>query len=77
MVVIESEPAGGVGTRRAVTDAESRVASRRWWDQDADEYQDEHGAFLGDVDHPFDRPGGEVVRLFVEGDGRVGDPAIL
>jgi SAM-dependent methyltransferase len=36
--------------RRAVTDAESRVASRRWWDADADEYQDEHGAFLGDVD---------------------------
>ncbi len=37
-------------TRRVVTDAESRVASRRWWDADADEYQDEHGAFLGDVD---------------------------
>jgi SAM-dependent methyltransferase len=36
--------------RRTVTDAESRVASRRWWDEDADEYQDEHGAFLGDVD---------------------------
>ena len=36
--------------RRPVTDAESRVASRRWWDADADEYQDEHGAFLGDVD---------------------------
>jgi SAM-dependent methyltransferase len=26
------------------------VASRRWWDLDADDYQDEHGAFLGDVD---------------------------
>ena len=39
-----------VVTRRTVTDAESRVASRRWWDADADEYQDEHGAFLGDVD---------------------------
>jgi SAM-dependent methyltransferase len=37
-------------TRRPVTDAESRVASRRWWDSDADEYQAEHGAFLGDVD---------------------------
>ena len=36
--------------RRRVSDAESRVASRRWWDTDADEYQDEHGAFLGDVD---------------------------
>ncbi|WP_067498336.1 class I SAM-dependent methyltransferase [Actinoplanes sp. TFC3] len=36
--------------RRTVTDAESRVASRYWWDLDADDYQDEHGAFLGDVD---------------------------
>jgi ubiquinone/menaquinone biosynthesis C-methylase UbiE len=36
--------------RRPVTDAESRVASRRWWDTDADDYQDEHGRFLGDVD---------------------------
>jgi SAM-dependent methyltransferase len=33
-----------------VTDAESRRASRRWWDQDADAYQAEHGAFLGEVD---------------------------
>ncbi len=33
-----------------MTDAESRVASRYWWDLDADDYQDEHGAFLGDVD---------------------------
>ena len=36
--------------RRRVTDAESRRASRRWWDGDADAYQDEHGDFLGDVD---------------------------
>jgi SAM-dependent methyltransferase len=36
--------------RRPVSDAESRVASRRWWDGDADDYQDEHGRFLGDVD---------------------------
>jgi SAM-dependent methyltransferase len=48
--VIESEPIGGAAPRRPVTDAESRVASRRWWDLDADDYQDEHGAFLGDVD---------------------------
>ena len=45
-----SPPAGAAVARRPVTDAESRVASRRWWDADADEYQDEHGAFLGDVD---------------------------
>ncbi|MFC0504600.1 class I SAM-dependent methyltransferase [Micromonospora costi] len=37
-------------TRRRVADAEARVASRRWWDADADDYQAEHGAFLGDVD---------------------------
>ena len=36
--------------RRPVSDAESRVASRGWWDADADDYQTEHGAFLGDVD---------------------------
>jgi SAM-dependent methyltransferase len=44
------EPIGGAALRRPVTDAESRVASRHWWDLDADAYQDEHGAFLGDVD---------------------------
>lgn len=42
--VIESEG------RRRVSDADSRAASRRWWDQDADDYQAEHGAFLGDLD---------------------------
>jgi SAM-dependent methyltransferase len=45
-VVIEEEAV----LRRDVTDAESRRASRHWWDLDADTYQDEHGAFLGDVD---------------------------
>lgn len=39
----------GVG-RWAVTDAEARTASRRWWDSDADRYQDEQGPFLGDLD---------------------------
>jgi SAM-dependent methyltransferase len=28
----------------------NRWASRHWWDIDADDYQAEHGAFLGDVD---------------------------
>jgi SAM-dependent methyltransferase len=37
-------------TRRPVSDDESRIASRGWWDADADDYQAEHGAFLGDVD---------------------------
>jgi SAM-dependent methyltransferase len=37
-------------TRRPVTAAENRRASRQWWDSDADTYQAEHGEFLGDVD---------------------------
>ncbi|WP_089006095.1 class I SAM-dependent methyltransferase [Micromonospora viridifaciens] len=37
-------------TRRRVGAAEVRRANRGWWDADADDYQAEHGAFLGDVD---------------------------
>ena len=44
------EGTGAEVLRRPVSDAESRVASRAWWDLDADDYQAEHGAFLGDVD---------------------------
>ncbi|MDR7300391.1 class I SAM-dependent methyltransferase [Haloactinomyces albus] len=36
----------GVAKRTAGT-AESRTASRLWWDADADDYQAEHGPFLG------------------------------
>jgi SAM-dependent methyltransferase len=49
-VIEEQTPASTESLRRTVTDAESRVASRHWWDLDADDYQEEHGAFLGDVD---------------------------
>ncbi|MER5465612.1 class I SAM-dependent methyltransferase [Streptomyces sp. NPDC002668] len=35
-------------TRRNAGDSESSRASRGWWDRNADEYQTEHGAFLGD-----------------------------
>jgi SAM-dependent methyltransferase len=35
-------------TRRETSAAESSRASRGWWDRNADEYQSEHGAFLGD-----------------------------
>jgi SAM-dependent methyltransferase len=45
--VVTSEP--GV-TRRTVSPTENLLASRAWWDSDADSYQDEHGQFLGDVD---------------------------
>lgn len=42
-----SEPGA---TRRTVTAQENLSASRGWWDRDADNYQAEHGEFLGDVD---------------------------
>ncbi|WP_190816966.1 class I SAM-dependent methyltransferase [Saccharopolyspora pogona] len=42
---------GTVGvSKRTVDAAESRGANRLWWDADADDYQAEHGAFLGDSD---------------------------
>ncbi|OEU88391.1 SAM-dependent methyltransferase [Streptomyces abyssalis] len=34
--------------RRHAGSTESSRASRGWWDRNADEYQDDHGAFLGD-----------------------------
>ncbi|MBA3488140.1 MAG: class I SAM-dependent methyltransferase [Longispora sp.] len=36
--------------RRGTNSAETRRASRAWWDSDADHYQAEHGEFLGDVE---------------------------
>ncbi|QUQ67464.1 class I SAM-dependent methyltransferase [Kutzneria sp. CA-103260] len=36
--------------KRQVGGAESRQASIAWWDADADDYQAEHGGFLGDAD---------------------------
>jgi ubiquinone/menaquinone biosynthesis C-methylase UbiE len=39
-----------VPARRQLTADESRRAARGWWDLDADNYQAEHGEFLGDVD---------------------------
>jgi SAM-dependent methyltransferase len=42
---------GTVGiAKRDMNASESRVASRLWWDADADDYQAEHGDFLGDSD---------------------------
>ncbi|MFG2893330.1 class I SAM-dependent methyltransferase [Streptomyces sp. NPDC048248] len=35
-------------TRRHTSDTESSRANRGWWDRNADEYQSEHGGFLGD-----------------------------
>lgn len=36
--------------RRSVGSAEAVTANRLWWDADADDYQAEHGDFLGDAD---------------------------
>jgi SAM-dependent methyltransferase len=36
--------------RNPVTETEARRANRGWWDGDADNYQAEHGSFLGDAD---------------------------
>ena len=50
-IPLPETPAGPAPVaHRAVTDAESRRASRAWWDLDADDYQAEHGSFLGDLD---------------------------
>ncbi|MCY0945592.1 class I SAM-dependent methyltransferase [Streptomyces antarcticus] len=35
-------------TRRDAGEAESSRAARGWWDRNADDYQNEHGSFLGD-----------------------------
>ncbi|MFI0819818.1 class I SAM-dependent methyltransferase [Streptomyces sp. NPDC021098] len=42
------EPSEPTATRRIADDTESSRASRGWWDRNADEYQEEHGPFLGD-----------------------------
>jgi ubiquinone/menaquinone biosynthesis C-methylase UbiE len=43
------EPRPVTAERRPADEAESRRANRADWDRYADEYQDTHGAFLGDV----------------------------
>ena len=42
---LEQEPEA---TRRDTGETESSRANRGWWDRNADEYQNEHGTFLGD-----------------------------
>ncbi|MEU1787577.1 class I SAM-dependent methyltransferase [Streptomyces sparsogenes] len=42
------DPAEPAATRRTAGATESSRASRGWWDRNADEYQEEHGGFLGD-----------------------------
>ncbi len=45
---VQDEADGAEATRRDAGDAESSRANRGWWDRNADEYQSEHGSFLGD-----------------------------
>lgn len=49
MTAGDAQPAAGVGRRGADADATVR-ANRAWWDADADQYQAEHGEFLGVAD---------------------------
>ncbi|NKY38355.1 class I SAM-dependent methyltransferase [Cellulomonas septica] len=45
----EPDPLADAGYR-TVPDAEGGAAGRGWWDANAEEYLDEHGAFLGSAD---------------------------
>ncbi|MFI6206661.1 class I SAM-dependent methyltransferase [Streptomyces sp. NPDC051041] len=47
-IIQEPEAPEPEATRRAADVAESARANRGWWDRNADEYQIEHGTFLGD-----------------------------
>ena len=44
--------------RRPVGSTETAAANRRWWDEEADAYQHEHGAFLGGPDLAGPDPAG-------------------
>ncbi|MCD0481550.1 methyltransferase domain-containing protein [Streptacidiphilus sp. ASG 303] len=58
--------------RRSAGTGESSRASRHWWDRNADEYQEEHGSFLGDDRFVWGPEGLD------EADARLlGDPADL
>ncbi|HZU92887.1 MAG TPA: SAM-dependent methyltransferase, partial [Microbacterium sp.] len=49
MSAVDHDPeSDSEATRRAAGVTESARANRGWWDRNADEYQVEHGTFLGD-----------------------------
>lgn len=48
-MIQEPDTPESAATRRAAGSTESSRASRGWWDANADDYQVEHGAFLGDA----------------------------
>ncbi|TLS42533.1 class I SAM-dependent methyltransferase [Streptomyces montanus] len=47
-IIQEPEPFEPEATRRTAGATESSRANRGWWDRNADDYQVEHGTFLGD-----------------------------
>ncbi|MDG4864737.1 class I SAM-dependent methyltransferase [Streptomyces sp. T-3] len=47
-IIQESEQSEPEATRRSADVTESSRANRGWWDRNADEYQNDHGTFLGD-----------------------------
>jgi SAM-dependent methyltransferase len=49
MIQGPEDPQEPEATRRSAGVTESARANRRWWDRNADEYQLEHGDFLGDA----------------------------
>ncbi|MER8000436.1 class I SAM-dependent methyltransferase [Streptomyces sp. NPDC095613] len=59
-------------TRRASGTAESSRANRGWWDRNADDYQIEHGTFLGDDRFVWGPEGLDEVEA-----GLLGDPDSL
>jgi len=65
---------GAAVARRSMGTADSVAASRRWWDADAEDYQAEHGEFLGDADFVWcpERLREEDVRLLGEPGSLVG-----
>lgn len=48
MIQEQESPAEAEATRRDSGATESSRANRGWWDRNADDYQNEHGTFLGD-----------------------------
>lgn len=47
-IIQETHEEESEATRRRSGERESSRANRGWWDRNADEYQNEHGTFLGD-----------------------------
>ncbi|MGE5718374.1 MAG: class I SAM-dependent methyltransferase, partial [Nocardioidaceae bacterium] len=61
-------PGGIEPFRRAVSEEETLRANRRDWDAYADEYQDTHGQFLGDVRFIWSPEGVDEAEVRVLGD---------